>query len=206
MLSARGKRKSCTSYQLPPLHIATLHIDQGTHTHTPHFFLFAQILTQRSAALLGIYLTHIYTLFKLTHTLAACDWATVRMMKIKWTILCLSSSDLHSNSILPSLSPTVTLHNTQIFPECLCSTCIEVGWGGRGAQRSLGSAPQQEGLLTSLNCLYAHGSLQSADIGIFGFVNVCIHFILGNVLFCFVAVAFLTFVAVTLLYHCCSCV
>lgn len=42
--------------------------------------------------------------------------------------------------------------------------------------RSLGSS--------RLNGLYADGSLQSADIGIFGFVNVCIHFILENVLFC----------------------
>lgn len=37
---------------------------------------------------------------------------------------------------------------------------------------------------TSLNGLNAHGSLQSAHIGIFSFVNVCIHFILGNVLVC----------------------
>lgn len=34
MLSVRGKEKCCTSYQPPPLHTATLHIDQ--RTHTPH--------------------------------------------------------------------------------------------------------------------------------------------------------------------------
>lgn len=32
-----------------------------------------------------------HTLFRLTSTLAACDWATVRMMKVWWTILSLFS-------------------------------------------------------------------------------------------------------------------
>lgn len=98
---------------------------RDSHTHTV-LVLFAQIHTQRSAALLGIYLTHICALFKLTCTLAACDWATARMMKISWTVLSPSGSDLHGNFTPPSLSPTVTLHTTQIFPECHCCTCIEV--------------------------------------------------------------------------------
>ncbi len=151
MLSGRSKKKFFNSYQPPPLELATLHIDQGTHAHIlAALFLFTQSLTQHSAALLGIDLTYIYAPFKLTHSLAACDWAMLRMMKMKWTILSLSCSDLHSNSILPSLSPTVTHHNTQIFPECHCSTCIEVElrWHRRTEKF------RQEGLLnTRLNGL-----------------------------------------------------
>lgn len=179
MLSVRDELKCFSSYQLQPLHIATLHIDQWLHKHTALFF-FAQIPTQRSAALLGIYLTHICALFKLTHTLAACDWAVVTMMKIKWTILSLSSSDLHSNSILPSLSPAVTLHAIpHKFSQIATAVhALKWSWGGRRAQKF------RQHSSTRLNGLYADGSLQSADIGIFGFVNVCIHFILGNVLFC----------------------
>lgn len=37
---------------------------------------------------------------------------------------------------------------------------------------------------TALNVLHAHGSLRGADIAIFTSVNVCIYFILWNILFC----------------------
>lgn len=136
MLSVRDELKCCTSYQLQPLRIATLHIDQWLHEHTA-LFLFAQTPTQRSAALLGIYLTHICALFKLTHTLAACDWAIVTMMKIKWTILSLSSSNLHSNSILPSLSPAVTLHAIphKFSQIATAVNALKWSWGGRRAQK-----------------------------------------------------------------------
>lgn len=39
-------------------------------------------------------------------------------------------------------------------------------------------------LPTALNVLHAHGSLRGADIDIFTSVDVCIHFISWNVLFC----------------------
>lgn len=39
-------------------------------------------------------------------------------------------------------------------------------------------------LPTALNVLHAHGSLRGADIDIFTSVDVCIHFILWNILFC----------------------
>lgn len=49
------------------------------------------------------------------------------------------------------------------FPRMPRCSCIEVGWGGRGAQRSLGSAPQQEGLLLQdwmVSMLMVHSKVQ----------------------------------------------
>lgn len=62
----------------------------------------------------------------------------------------------------------------------------------------LGSPAQQEELHTGGTGLYARGSLQSADIGIFRFVNIFILFILGSVLL------FILTVDVILLHYCCS--
>lgn len=137
------------------------------NTHKPAALFFF------SAAFLGIYLRQIYTPFKLTHTLAACDSATVSMMKIKWTTLGLSSQNLHSNSnAFFTVSHSNPPYHTNLPRMPLSYTVVA------DKHRTLGSAPQQRGdTHARLNGLFAHGSLQSAEFGIFGFVNGCpLHF------------------------------
>lgn len=93
-------------------------------------------------------------------------------MKIKWIIPSLSSSDLHSNLILPTLSPTVALHNTQIFPRM---PLLYMHWSGTEVAKEH-RAPQQHWMVF---LLMVHSKVQ-----ILVYLVLWMFVFLGNTLVC----------------------
>lgn len=143
----KGKQQHCTCNQL-------INIQQFSYSHPA--YISYKWLTYLSLFAHIASTLHTLMLFSLrSKKLAACDSATVRLMKINWTFLSLFFLDLHSNLMLPSTCSIVTLHTVQIFPECYCSKCTKV------------EAAKSTKLSKTLNGIHARGSLQDADIGIF---------------------------------------